>query len=100
MKRKNAVLVYDLLLEMLDANTASSSSQTSSASPGSDTYSEQQQFPPPPSDLQPGLDQMATAADNTTVPPAEVPVLDGHLLTLQSTSPSQNLAGSHLDSNE
>ncbi|XP_026008538.1 estrogen receptor 2b isoform X1 [Astatotilapia calliptera] len=100
MKRKNAVLVYDLLLEMLDANTASSSSQTSSSSPGSDTYSEQQQFPPPPSDLQPGLDQMATAADNTTVPPAEVPVLDGHLLTLQSTSPSQNLAGSHLDSND
>uniref|UniRef100_A0A3Q4NA78 Estrogen receptor 2b n=1 Tax=Neolamprologus brichardi TaxID=32507 RepID=A0A3Q4NA78_NEOBR len=99
MKRKNVVLVYDLLLEMLDANTASSSSQTSSSSPGSDTYSEQQQFPPPPSDLQPGPDQMATAADNTTVPPAEVPVLDGHLHTLQPTSPSQNLAGSHLDSN-
>uniref|UniRef100_A0A3B4TLZ9 Estrogen receptor 2b n=1 Tax=Seriola dumerili TaxID=41447 RepID=A0A3B4TLZ9_SERDU len=29
MKRKNVVLVYDLLLEMLDANTSSSSSQTS-----------------------------------------------------------------------
>uniref|UniRef100_A0A3Q0RTE0 Estrogen receptor 2b n=1 Tax=Amphilophus citrinellus TaxID=61819 RepID=A0A3Q0RTE0_AMPCI len=103
MKRKNVVLVYDLLLEMLDANISSGSSQTSSSSPSSDTYSEQQQYPPPPSHLQPGTDQTTTDADNTTVPPhrpAEVPVMDRDLQTLQATPPSQSLVGSHLDSNE
>ncbi|KAI3367962.1 hypothetical protein L3Q82_026229 [Scortum barcoo] len=39
MKRKNVVLVYDLLLEMLDANTSSGCSQPSS-SPSSDSYSD------------------------------------------------------------
>ncbi|KAK5886598.1 hypothetical protein CesoFtcFv8_017613 [Champsocephalus esox] len=47
MKRKNVVLVYDLLLEMLDANMSSDSSQSSS-SPSSDTSSEQQQYAAPP----------------------------------------------------
>uniref|UniRef100_A0A3B5L923 NR LBD domain-containing protein n=1 Tax=Xiphophorus couchianus TaxID=32473 RepID=A0A3B5L923_9TELE len=38
MKKKNVVLVYNLLLEMLDANTSSSSSQTAASSPTSETY--------------------------------------------------------------
>ncbi|XP_044023085.1 estrogen receptor 2b [Siniperca chuatsi] len=67
MKRKNVVLVYDLLLEMLDANTSSSSSSQPSSSPSSDTYSDQHQYPHPPSHLQPGSHQ--TTADHTTVPP-------------------------------
>ncbi|XP_069580482.1 estrogen receptor beta-like [Brachyistius frenatus] len=99
MKRKNVVLVYDLLLEMLDANT-SSSSQTSSSSPNSDGYcGDQQQYPPPPSHPQPGSDQTLTAATATAT---EVPLLDRHLhaLPLQSTPPSQSLAASHMDSND
>lgn len=105
MKRKNVVLVYDLLLEMLDANTSSSSSQTSSSSPSSDTFSDQQQYPPPPSHLH---DQNTTApsADNiTTVPPcgpADDPILDQHLqaLPLQSSPPSQHLVGAQIHSND
>lgn len=97
MKRKNVVLVYDLLLEMLDANTSSSSSQPSS-SPSSDTYSEQHQYPQPP-----GSDQ--TPADHTTVPPhgpAEGLILDRHLqdMPLQSSPPFQSLDVGHMDSNE
>uniref|UniRef100_A0A4W6C9P3 Estrogen receptor 2b n=1 Tax=Lates calcarifer TaxID=8187 RepID=A0A4W6C9P3_LATCA len=79
MKRKNVVLVYDLLLEMLDANTSSSSSQTSS-SPTSDLYSDQHQYPLPPSHLQPGSDQTAVT-DHTTVPP-EAQILDTHLQSM------------------
>lgn len=102
MKRKNVVLVYDLLLEMLDANTSSSSSQPSS-SPSSDTYSDQHQYPQTPSHLQPGSDQ--TTADHTAVPPhgpAGAPILDGHLqaLPLQSSPPFQGLVVAHMDSNE
>nr|WKD84327.1 estrogen receptor beta 2 [Trachinotus ovatus] len=103
MKRKNVVLVYDLLLEMLDANTSSSSSQPSS-SPSSDIYSDQQRYPPPPSHLQPGSDQSTTTtADHATVPPhvsAEAAILDRHLqsLPLQSTPPSQSLVA-HMDNN-
>nr|AAO39210.1 estrogen receptor beta [Micropterus salmoides] len=102
MKRKNVVLVYDLLLEMLDANTSSSGSQPSS-SPSSDTYSDQHQYPQPPSHLQPDSDQ--TGADHTTVPPhepAEAPILDGHLqtLTLHSSPPFQSLVVAHIDSND
>uniref|UniRef100_A0A3B4XK90 Estrogen receptor 2b n=1 Tax=Seriola lalandi dorsalis TaxID=1841481 RepID=A0A3B4XK90_SERLL len=84
MKRKNVVLVYDLLLEMLDANTSSSSSQTS-ASPSSDIFSDQHQYPPPSSHL-----------------PAEAPLMDTHLqsLPLLSTPPSQNLVVAHMDSND
>ncbi|XP_039993948.1 estrogen receptor 2b isoform X2 [Xiphias gladius] len=88
MKRKNVVLVYDLLLEMLDANTAAASSRSSgsngggsssssssqmSSSPNSDIYSDQHQYPPPPSHLQPDPDQTTSP---TTVPPrgpAETP---------------------------
>ena len=92
MKRKNVVLVYDLLLEMLDANSQPSSS------PSSDTYSEQHQYPQPPSHLQP-------PAGHTTVPPhgpAKGPILDQHLqaLSLQSSPPFQSLAVPHMDSNE
>ncbi|KAF3700746.1 Estrogen receptor beta [Channa argus] len=52
MKRKNVVLVYDLLLEMLDASTSNSSSQTSS-SPSPDTYTDGHHPPRPPSHPQP-----------------------------------------------
>lgn len=49
MKRKNVVLVYNLLLEMLDANTSSSSHSQAPPSPSSDPYSDQQhQYQPPP----------------------------------------------------
>ncbi|XP_070834897.1 estrogen receptor 2b isoform X2 [Chaetodon trifascialis] len=101
MKRKNVVLVYDLLLEMLDANTSSSSSQPSS-SPSSDTFSDQQQYPQPASHLQPGSDQ--TAAGHAAMPrhgPAEAPSLDGHLQAppLQSSHPFQSLEAAHMDGN-
>ncbi|KAM9354799.1 estrogen receptor 2b [Pholidichthys leucotaenia] len=97
MKKKNVVLVYNLLLEMLDANTSGSSSSQSSSPPSSDSYSDQPQYPPSPSQLQRSSDQTATAA----VPPqgpAEGPILGRHLQTL-STPSSQSLVGSHMDSN-
>ena len=102
MKRKNVVLVYDLLLEMLDANTTTSGSQASS-SPTSETFPDQHQYPQAPSHLQPGSDQ--AAADHTAVPPrgpAEAPILDGHLqaLTLQSSPHFQSLEMTHMDNNE
>nr|CAE30470.1 estrogen receptor beta 2 [Sparus aurata] len=102
MKRKNVVLVYDLLLEMLDANTTTSGSQASS-SPTSETFPDQHQYPQAPSHLQPGSDQ--AAADHTAVPPrgpAEAPILDGHLqaLTLQSSPHFQSLEMTHMDSNQ
>ncbi|XP_070776173.1 estrogen receptor 2b [Enoplosus armatus] len=98
MKRKNVVLVYDLLLEMLDANTSSGSSQPSS-SPSSDAYSDQHLYPQPPSHQQPDSDQ------TTAVPPhgpAEALILDGHLQTppLQSSLPFQSLVVTHMDGNE
>ncbi|KAM9341580.1 estrogen receptor 2b [Symphorus nematophorus] len=103
MKRKNVVLVYDLLLEMLDTNTSSSSSQPPS-SPSSDAYSEQHQhqYPQPRSHLQPDSEQ---TADHATVPPngpADASGLDGHLqaLPFQSSPPFQSLAVNHLDSND
>lgn len=101
MKRKNVVLVYDLLLEMLDANTSSSGSQESSSI--SETYPDQHRYPQASSHLQPGSDQ--AAADHTAVPPcghAEAPVLDGHLqaLTLQSSPHFQSLEMTHMDSSE
>lgn len=98
MKRKNVVLVYDLLLEMLDANTSGGSSQPSS-SPSSDTYSDQHQYPQPAPHLQPGSDQ--TAADHAAVPPrgpTEAPDLQAP--PLQSSPPFQSLVASHVDSNE
>uniref|UniRef100_A0AAQ5ZL39 Estrogen receptor 2b n=1 Tax=Amphiprion ocellaris TaxID=80972 RepID=A0AAQ5ZL39_AMPOC len=88
MKRKNVVLVYDLLLEI-----SSSSSQTASSSPTSDSFSDQQQFVPLPSHL--GSDQ---SADNTAaVPPhgaADATILDRHL---QAPPPSQSLVESHMN---
>lgn len=99
MKRKNVVLVYDLLLEMLDANTSSSGSSQPSSSPSSDPYSDQHQYPQPPSNLQPGSDQTATARP---CGPAEAPILDRHLqaLPLQSSPPFQSLVMAHIDGNE
>ncbi|XP_031729023.1 estrogen receptor 2b [Anarrhichthys ocellatus] len=93
MKRKNVVLVYDLLLEMLDANTTSSGSQPSS-SPSSDTYSDQNQYAQPPSHQQPDADGPHG--------PLEEPVLDGHLqaLPVQSSPPFQSSGVSHMDSND
>nr|XP_020467214.1 estrogen receptor beta-like isoform X2 [Monopterus albus] len=95
MKRKNVVLVYDLLLEMLDDN-ASSNSCTSS-SPSTDTYQT------PLSHLQPGPD--CAPADHTTVfphGPTEPLILDRHLqaLPLLTTPPSQSLVTPHMDSND
>uniref|UniRef100_A0A8C2X6U7 Estrogen receptor 2b n=1 Tax=Cyclopterus lumpus TaxID=8103 RepID=A0A8C2X6U7_CYCLU len=87
MKRKNVVLVYDLLLEMLDANMTGGGSQPSS-SPSSDTYSDQNQNQnvQTPSHQQP-------AADGPRGP-LEVPVLDGHP---QSSPPFQSLVATHID---
>lgn len=83
MKRKNVVLVYDLLLEMLDANTSSSSSssQTASSSPSSDSYSDPQQYPPPSAHLPHGSDR-TTAASCTAMPQSEAAILDRHLQAL------------------
>lgn len=93
MKKKNVVLVYDLLLEMLDANTSSSSSQTSS-SPSSDTYSDQHQCPPPPPHLQPDQDPTAVPLHGSV----EAQILDRQLqpLPLQCTPPPQGSVG-HMD---
>ncbi|XP_023208467.1 estrogen receptor beta-like isoform X2 [Xiphophorus maculatus] len=71
MKKKNVVLVYNLLLEMLDANTSSSSNQTAASSPTSETYCD---HPPPPFYLQADVDQTFTTSssnDNSMVPPGE-----------------------------
>ncbi|XP_071368741.1 estrogen receptor beta-like [Centroberyx affinis] len=94
MKRKNVVLVYDLLLEMLDASTSSSSSHMSPSSPGSDSYPDQPPRPRPQPGPRPGPDQ--TASDQTAVPPpapAETPILDTHLQAqpLQPPPPPQSL---------
>ncbi|XP_038154551.1 estrogen receptor beta-like [Cyprinodon tularosa] len=68
MKRKNVVLVYNLLLEMLDANT-SSSSQTAASS--SDAYGDLQEHQPPPSFyLQADLDQNLTTHPGSDGPVA------------------------------
>lgn len=100
MKRKNVVLVYDLLLEMLDANTPSGSHSQAPPSPSSDPYTDQQhQYPPPasPSHLQ-------QASDHTGAPPCGPPEdlsLDRHLqpLSLQSLPTFQSLAVVHMDAN-
>lgn len=84
MKRKNVVLVYNLLLEMLDANTSSSSSSQQSSPPSSDCYSEPFQYPEPPA--QPGRDR--TFADHA--PPGEAP-------PLRSSPPFQSLLVAHMD---
>lgn len=91
MKRKNVVLVYNLLLEMLDANMSSSSSQPSS-SPN------QHQYPQPPSHLQPDSDQTAMPPCG----PTEVPILDRHVqaLPLQSPPPFQSLVVTQMGNNE
>ncbi|XP_068607770.1 estrogen receptor beta-like [Brachionichthys hirsutus] len=87
MKRKNVVLVYDLLLEMLDASTFNGSTQTPS-SPGSDSYSDQKQFPQPLSQMQ--SDQnMGNHAAVSPHGPAESPILDGHLRALRLQSSPQ-----------
>nr|AFV36367.2 estrogen receptor beta 2 [Thamnaconus septentrionalis] len=102
MKRKNVVLVYDLLLEMLDSNTPSSSHSQASSSPASDPYSDQQhQYPqqpqPPPSHLQQGSDHTGAPSSG----PAEALILDRHLqpLSLQSPPTFQSLAVVHMDAN-
>lgn len=98
MKRKNVVLVYDLLLEMLDANTSSSSHSQAPPSPSADPYSEDQHlYPPaaPPSHLQ-------QDSDHTGAPilgPAEDLSQDRNLqpLSLQSLPTFQSLAAVHMD---
>lgn len=101
MKRKNVVLVYDLLLEMLDANTSGSGSSHPSSSPTSDPYSDHHQYQPPHmSHLHLDSDHSANA-----VPlhgPAGAPILDRHLqsLPLQSSSTFQSLAVAHMENSD
>ncbi|KAM3595381.1 uncharacterized protein V6R79_022603 [Siganus canaliculatus] len=100
MKRKNVVLVYDLLLEMLDANTSGSGSSSSrlSSSPTSDPYSDHHQYQPPHvSHLDLDSDQSANAVPPHGPPGA--PILDRHLqsLPLQTQSAFQSLAVAHMD---
>nr|AAP72179.1 estrogen receptor beta [Halichoeres tenuispinis] len=101
MKRKNVVLVYDLLLEMLDANTSSSGSSQSSSSPNSDSYSDLHQYPQHPSHLQPHQ----TTADHNNMPAhrqAEGQILEEelHTLPLQSSPPFHSQMATHMDRNE
>ncbi|XP_076002735.1 estrogen receptor 2b [Genypterus blacodes] len=94
MKRKNVVLVYDLLLEMLDAHTSTSSSQTYASSPSSDSYTDHHPY----SQTHPGPDEAATEHPAVAAhAPAEARILDRHLQApqLQSSPPAQSLAGAH-----
>ncbi|CAJ1074543.1 estrogen receptor 2b [Xyrichtys novacula] len=98
MKRKNVVLVYDLLLEMLDANTntnSSSSSSQSSSSPGSDSYPEQHQYPQHPSHLPLGSDHNSVLAHG----PAEGQILEEQMqsMPLQSPPSFQDQMVTHMD---
>lgn len=88
MKRKNVVLVYNLLLEMLEANISSSSSQPSS-SPSSESVSDQYQYPEPPAP--PAQDQ--TVADHAPAPPSDAPNPQAPPLS----SPFQSLLVAHMD---
>lgn len=90
MKRKNVVLVYNLLLEMLEANVSSGSSQPSS-SPSSESVSDQYQYPEPPAP--PGRDQ--AVADHAPTPPSDAP--NPQAPPLQSSSPFQSLLVAHMD---
>lgn len=72
------VLVYNLLLEMLDANTSSS--------PGSDSNSDQFQYPEPPAPPDPER----TFAGHAPAPPGEAP-------PLRSSPPFQSLLVAHMD---
>ncbi|KAM9842239.1 estrogen receptor 2b [Aulostomus maculatus] len=90
MKRKNVVLVYDLLYEMLDTNT-SSRSHILSSSPGSNTHSEQYQYPP--AHQHPGKDLTAT---NHAASSAEALIPYRDLQSLRSTAPSQSLAATQM----
>lgn len=92
MKRKNVVLVYNLLLEMLDANTSSSSSSQQSSPPSSDCFSEPFQYPEPPARPGQGRDQGRdrTFADHAPAPPSEAP-------PLRSSPPFQSLLVAHMD---
>ncbi|XP_061600351.1 estrogen receptor beta-like isoform X2 [Cololabis saira] len=109
MKRKNVVLVYDLLLEMMDANTSSSSSQTASSSPSSDTYSSQQQYLLPAFDLQPGSDPSVAAGPAApglpAAPPlglAESQIMGRHFHTqlVQGTPPAQSFVRAQMDDDD
>lgn len=101
MKRKNVVLVYDLLLEMLDANTSGNSSQTAS-SPSSDSYSDPHCHHVPPPHLQPNPDH--SPSDRAAVPPhgpIGAMILDRDLqpLSLQSSPPSPSSLVAHMENN-
>lgn len=101
MKRKNVVLVYDLLLEMLEANTSSSSQ--SSSSPGSDTYSDQQPYPQHPSHMQPGSDQITPEHNHMSAHrPGEGRMPDEQLtaLPLHSSPQFQSQMVAHMDRND
>lgn len=98
------VLVYDLLLEMLDANTSSSSHSQAPPSPSSDQFPDQQhQYPAPPPPAAPPS-HLQQASDHTgaaSCGPAEDLSLDRHLqpLSLQSLPTFQSLAVVHMDAN-
>nr|XP_057947310.1 estrogen receptor beta-like isoform X2 [Doryrhamphus excisus] len=70
MKRKNVVLVYDLLLEMLDANTSSSAQMASSSPPSDSDHYLDHQVPP-----------HLRSSVQVTVPngPGQALILDRHL---------------------
>uniref|UniRef100_A0A667YG33 Estrogen receptor 2b n=1 Tax=Myripristis murdjan TaxID=586833 RepID=A0A667YG33_9TELE len=87
MKRKNVVLVYDLLLEMLDTNTSGSSSRRPSPLSGPDGHPGQDGHPCP-------------ARPAAAAPPCaatETPILDTHLQAQhhQTPPPSHNLQPAH-----
>lgn len=87
MKRKNVVLVYNLLLEMLEANV--SGSQPSS-SPTSESVSDRYRYPEPPAP--PGQDQ---GVGHAPAPPGDAP--DPQAPPLQCSSPFQSLLVAHVD---
>lgn len=89
MKRKNVVLVYDLLLEMLDANTSTSAGHASS--PSSDSSSDRQPRPQPHPHTQ-------TAEAAPPRGPPDNHILDRHLQAtpLQTTPLSQSLVVAHM----
>uniref|UniRef100_A0A8D2ZWD9 Estrogen receptor 2b n=1 Tax=Scophthalmus maximus TaxID=52904 RepID=A0A8D2ZWD9_SCOMX len=99
MKRKNVVMAYNLLLEMLDANTSGGGGgggQTSS-SPSPDVYLDQHQhqhqYPAAPSHLQPG-------SAHGTGPPhraAEAPIMDAHLQAPPLQATEGVVAAAHIN---
>ncbi|XP_072313197.1 estrogen receptor beta-like [Eucyclogobius newberryi] len=90
MKRKNVVLAYDLLLEMLDANTSSSSHAPNAFSQSQPEFSPQRHAPDTFSHSQPEYP-----------PPDHAHILDRHLHgpPMHSQLANHSLALSHMENN-